>query len=111
MAEYIEREALLKKFSDDENQDNKSMGIGEFLFAVIRGIIENQPTADVVEVRHGVWLQTQEPLGVRDVDCVECSACHESWLIDEDTEFDDYKRGWKYCPNCGAKMDGKGEGE
>ena len=48
--EYIEREALLKKFTDAEIQDNKAVGIGEFLFAVIRGIIENQPAADVVEV-------------------------------------------------------------
>ena len=54
--------------------------------------------------RHGRWLKTQEPLGWRDVDCVECSVCHDSWIVDEDYEFDDFG-GWNYCPSCGAKMD------
>lgn len=67
------------------------------------------PAADVVEVRHGEWLHTQEPLGWRDVDCIECSACKESWIMDEDLCLDDYNTHWRYCLNCGAKMDGKGE--
>ena len=62
--------------------------------------------ADVVEVRHGKWIENQEPLGWCDVDCAECSVCHESWIIDEDSSIDDYKCMWHYCPNCGAKMDG-----
>ena len=64
------------------------------------------PTADVEEVRHGKWLETQEPLGWCDVDCIECSVCHESWIIDEDSSIDDYECMWHYCPNCGAKMTG-----
>ena len=96
MAEYVEREALLKKFTDAESQDNKAVGIGEFLFAVIRGIIENQPTADVVEVRHGEWVTTDTPLGR----CCECSVCGSCPTME-----------YRYCPYCGAKMDGKGDGE
>ena len=57
------------------------------------------------EERSGRWLKVKEPLGYRDVDCVECSCCHESWIIDEDYEFDDFG-GWNYCPNCGADMRG-----
>ena len=68
-------------------------------------------TTDVVEVRHGEWVKTQEPMGWKDVDCIECSSCHESWVMDNDLCLDDYKDGWKYCPNCGAKMDGKGEND
>ena len=68
-------------------------------------LIDDMPTVDAVEVVHGRWIKVQEPLGCRDVDCVECSACHESWIIDEDYCFDDFG-GWKYCPNCGTKMDG-----
>ena len=64
------------------------------------------PPADVVEVRHGKWVETQEPLGWCDVDCAECSVCHESWIIDEDSSIDDYECMWHHCPNCGAKMDG-----
>lgn len=92
MAEYIEREALLEKFTDAENQDNKAMGIGEFLFAVIRGIIENQPTADVVEV-------------VRCKDCVSYNG-HRYCNYHADPVMDD-----DFCSYGVAKMDGKGEGE
>ena len=62
---------------------------------------------DVQEIKHGKWIETQEPLGWCDADCAECSVCHESWIIDEDSSIDDYKCLWHYCPDCGAKMDGK----
>ena len=62
--------------------------------------------ADVQEIKHGEWIETQEPLGWCDVDCAECSVCHESWIIDEDSSIEDYECMWHYCPNCGAKMDG-----
>ena len=55
--------------------------------------IDRLKPVDAVEVVHGKWLKVQEPLGCRDVDCVECSACHESWIIDEDYCFDDFG-GW-----------------
>lgn len=58
-------------------------------------------------VKHGRWLQAQEPLGWREVDCIECSNCHDSWVLDEDYSFDDISP-WKYCPACGAKMDLEG---
>lgn len=62
--------------------------------------------ADVQKIKHGKWIETQEPLGWCDVDCAECSVCHESWIIDEDSSIDDYECMWHYCPNCGTKMDG-----
>ena len=68
--------------------------------------ISNAPTVDAVEVVHGRWMKTKEPLGWQEVDVVECSICHESWLGDEDDSFD-YSEHWHYCPNCGAKMDGE----
>ena len=67
--------------------------------------IEAAPIVDAVEVVHGRWLHTEEPLGWKDVDCMECSACHDSWIIEEDYCFDDMPL-WNYCPSCGAKMDG-----
>lgn len=66
---------------------------------------------DMVEVKHGYWKQTQEPLGWKDIDCVECSACHETWILDEDFDFEFCKEVWHYCPNCGAKMDGERRGK
>ena len=55
------------------------------------------------EDRNGEWLKTKEQLGWNEVDAVECSECHESWLSDEDDTFD-YLEHWFYCPNCGADM-------
>ena len=61
--------------------------------------IDEQPTVDVVEVVHGRWeewwpgislIMTGEEMLYR------CSAC--------DAKYPDVE-GYKYCPNCGAKMD------
>ena len=56
----------------------------------------------VIVQKQGEWKITQEPLGWKDIECVECSACHELWICEEDFEY--YKEFWKYCPNCGAKL-------
>ncbi len=60
------------------------------LFVSYLDIINSQPTADVVEVRHGEWLDTDEEY--------VCSECH---CISE------YMTN--YCPDCGAKMKKIGE--
>lgn len=55
------------------------------------------PPADVVEVRHGHWEQEQPRL-------YKCSACNKVCFAEmwgDDTVLYDY------CPNCGARMDGK----
>lgn len=63
----------------------------------IADIINEQPTADVQEVKRGEW---QEDV----LDNIICSACGESFNIcDNDTER------FIYCPNCGAKCVGEKE--
>ena len=61
-----------------------------------------QPKGDAVEVVHGEWIETLVPDGyVQKASRLrkKCSVC-----------------GWtnacryNYCPNCGAKMDGDGNG-
>ncbi len=54
--------------------------------------IDIQETADVAPVRRGSW----KPEG--DCGITRCSVCR--WSIEECID-------WNYCPNCGAKMDGK----
>ena len=56
--------------------------------------------ADVAEVRHGEW--------VYDGDCFHCSACNRTYQLGSLQTIYDVKRCWKYCANCGAKMDGGG---
>lgn len=60
-------------------------------------MIQALPTADVVEVKHGHWLN----IGFEEYWCSVCDANGEDVLV---------KRGnpdHKYCPHCGAKMDAK----
>ena len=63
--------------------------------------VKNAPTVDAVEVVHAYWIKheyAEEENGLL-VPNYECSACH-SW-----ERYESY-----YCPNCGAKMDGDGNG-
>ena len=57
--------------------------------------IEQAPTLDYAPVRHGDWLLRHVGHG----HYWECSECHTNPCIyvTENTKF---------CPNCGAKMDG-----
>ena len=105
MAEYIKKEAVIKFIENGLNNPDKTKSFGHDAIEIMAEV-QYMPAADVVEVRHGEWIETQEPLGWRDVDCIECSVCHENWIIDEDSSIDDYECMWHYCPNCGAKMDG-----
>ena len=97
MDEYIKRESSIEAIMSDPPDAHYQSWYAEKIKAI--------PAADVAQVRHGRWLHTEEPLGWKDVDCMECSACHDSWIIEEDYCFDDMPL-WNYCPSCGAKMDG-----
>lgn len=101
MAEYLNRDALLKKLDERLKALRKANWpwdryITGFEDAV--EMVEYFAPADVVEVRHGEWEyhDTDE----NDMVIVKCSACGRKQY-----------GGSSYCPNCGAKMDGKGEGE
>ena len=66
-------------------------------------MIEDMPTADVQEVNHGRWVKAERRGCVTYHDSyAECSNCHGEPL--------QFCRDFKYCPWCGAKMDG-GENE
>ena len=69
--------------------------------------IENFPTVDAVEVVHGRWVNTG---GRRKMD-LHCSVCNRR-ASNFVGGYEDWWDLWmpKYCPNCGAKMDGDGNG-
>lgn len=94
MERYIDANKLLKEFEVDTSKD--AMDIGDIVFGAVTSIIEKQPTADVVEVKHGKWKQ-----GVPYV----CSICGKP-APDEKNTSERYSC-WisPYCPHCGAKMD------
>ena len=63
-----------------------------------RKLMVDAPTADVAEVMHGVWAFAGYSLmGER---AYQCSLCNFAVANIDDVEM-------KYCPGCGAKMDGE----
>jgi rubrerythrin len=70
------------------------------IFNAMRRIVRRNATFRTVEVVHGrcVYVRDEEL-----IDHWECSVCgrYIPW---------EYHRDWNYCPNCGANMDGDGNG-
>ena len=89
MSRYIDADKLcegLKDMAKYQEPYKQSTILG------VVGTIKNTRTADVVEVRHGEWkkLYDKAPRYV-------CTACNHLYN----------NREYKFCPNCGAKMDGE----
>lgn len=59
-------------------------------------------SADVVEVKHGEWIDKENPQW-RAYNIRYCSVC--GWNIPKNN-LRKKDMNWKYCPSCGAKMDG-----
>ena len=90
--EYIEREALIKTIQNDPwiGAQGKDYALSD---------IAEQPAADVVELRHGEWGKEKWTHTDQHI----CSLCHSTVRVHpQSVEY-------RYCPYCGAKMDGKGE--
>lgn len=61
--------------------------------------LKKAPTIEAAPVVHGEWVYDSiESVWVRH----KCSVCGFSKIMEKRTVHD-----WSYCPNCGAKMDGK----
>lgn len=95
MAEYIEREALLKEMY---GLHTIPVYIGhvtdeDIMFENMVDVVREQPTADVQEVKHGHWEEVQGQ-------CFRCSECHHGAIVNIFNEF----VLTKHCHNCGAKM-------
>ena len=75
-------------------------------------MISKIPTVDAVEVVHGRWEWYTDRcedlfLGCDDDYGWRCSKCKVPLDDEDDPEV---MSTFRYCPNCGAKMDGEGSG-
>ena len=94
--EYISREAALTAL-----QDSDLFNTTERQLRAIREL----PAADVAEVVHGEWLRSDDDWN--SLTTIQCSLCREEWCFETDDDVS--LLNYKYCPNCGAKMDGAAE--
>ena len=101
MAEYIEREALIRRITEihcAECDSYNGVRCRACWVDDTLDYIDSEPAADVAEVVHGRWIHTD--LAAHWLGKDECSECtyHEKDRSD--------LSHFNYCPNCGAKMDG-----
>lgn len=99
MDEYIKREEAVQQCSR----------FGDYTaWSISDGIGSIQP-ADVAPVVHGKNITKRHP--VDEFICSECGIVlvdYERLEIDEDDDDENlYEYEFKFCPNCGAKMDEK----
>ena len=103
MSDYINREAVLAK--------SKNMYPSIDHYCVSQHVVTckdiyNLPAADVAPVVHGEWLNFYNDFTV-----AECDQCASQFEVTFDGEangalWNGFKQSYKYCPNCGARMDG-----
>ena len=103
MGDYISREAALKAAEHAYGEWNLAMAAADGarqinlvykrqeLLKAVASVFNIAPAADVEPVRHGLWGDN----GVPDSMLRGCTVC----------EFSCGASSFRYCPNCGAKMD------
>lgn len=89
MAEYIEREAVIRVVN---GKSSLTMTRSDLIDS-----ISNLPAADVAPVVHGRWVSVA---GKRERICSRCLRDEPYKNADDDAEV------FEFCPHCGAKMGG-----
>lgn len=99
MNDYIKRSDALDRFTYEhgelipevlENGSENTVGVKD-----VKSVLRSIPAADVAPVVHAEWVKRS--FVSSDVFCSECHTL-------ETTKDSNYKS--RYCPHCGAKMDG-----
>lgn len=97
MAEYIERAVCLSILRAKANMA-VLMDAAPY-FEKAAQMLEKLPAADVAPVVHGKWIPA-----VVDGTWAVCSECSDNGRALNCKLF---RKRYKYCPHCGAKMDGE----
>lgn len=96
MSRYIDAEKLTDSIFDWD------MTIEDLYYSLCK-LVDDVPTADVQEVKHGYWIPERDPDENNRIQCFHCSVC------DDGFHYIGAFVATKYCPNCGARMKGDSE--
>lgn len=107
MDEYIKRAAIME-FPIRKDHCDKERANEHFIFGIesVLEYVQNLPAADVAPVVHGAWIDFYG-----DHKTAECSKCQQLFEVTFDGPgkpefFAAFQDFYRYCPNCGARMDG-----
>ena len=80
--------------------------IGFIIGITVIAVIACVMAAGDTPVKHGKWLNFYE--NYTTAECDVCGECFEVTFEGESNKmlFDAFRQSYRYCPNCGAKMDG-----
>ena len=101
----IDMEDALRRMEKAEHLMHKINGIKAVDIGALRQFFGMLKPVDAVEVVHGRWKVSRESEISRNV---WCTACGKDFYMHRKGELQIDKM--PYCPNCGAKMDGDGNG-
>ncbi len=96
MSDFIKREDAKKylyNFASKEFHKRDMVFAGRLTAIQIKDV----PSADVAPVRHGHWIKNDP----------HCDGLAFLWNCSECGEESD--EGYRYCPACGARMDGEND--
>lgn len=91
MPRYIDVDMLWDKISRAYQFEDKRDVVG-----YIKQCLNEAHTADVQEVKRGKWIEKPT--------IAYCSNCHVHWTK---SFIISLRKTYKYCPNCGARMEDK----
>ena len=88
----IDANAMIEQVSQEPTD-------GMYTFEIVK-LIKEQPDIDAAPVRHAYWQKCREDSSDNKTIYFRCSACkgyrfHNGAM----------RKKYKFCPNCGAKMD------
>ena len=89
MADYIERQAALRAVNEFFHDPKVDVALYDV------------PASNVREDVQGKWLKPDYPICC----AIKCSVCGETEYLDDPDQYEH----WRFCPLCGARMDGGGE--
>ena len=99
MADYIDRTALANKLAllaQRYAEQGRTEAAQDYNWAIT--VLMAAPTIDITPAKHGRWIPAEYPFMD---ECQYCSNCGNRTV---------WGFRYNYCPKCGAKMDGDGNG-
>lgn len=92
----IDADDLKKTYYRELNIEPGETGARYIAFGMFPRMIDRAKTINA-EPRRGRWIEN----GVE----IKCSECGEGWEASEGWKKDDIKKFFRYCSNCGARME------